>query len=73
MPVSAFTNCGFTVCEAEQYIHQLASSPEARYLHLAEAAPMNHPNGLEQGLNEAGQILATLVATYLSAREAVKK
>lgn len=69
MPVSAFTNCGFSVCEAEQFVYQLALSPLTRYLHLCEAAPENHANGVVQGCNEAGQILAALVASYLSARE----
>lgn len=69
MPVSAFTNCGLTACEAEQFVYQLALSPYTRYLHLCEAAPNEHPNGVSQGSNEAGQILAALVASYLSGRE----
>lgn len=70
MPVSAFTNCGLSVSEAEQFVYQSARNPFTRYLHLCEAAPANHPNGLAQGSNEAGQILAALVTSYLSAREA---
>lgn len=69
MPVSAFTNCGLAVCEAEQFVYQLALSPYTRYLHLCEAAPGEHANGVNQGSNEAGQILAALVASYLSGRE----
>ena len=69
MPVSAFTNCGLTVCEAEQFVYQLALNPNTCYLHLCEAAPANHASGVEQGKNEAGQILAALVASYLSGRE----
>lgn len=69
MPVSAFTNCGLAVCEAEQFVYQLALSPYTRYLHLCEAAPSEHANGVNQGNNEAGQILAALVASYLSGRE----
>lgn len=70
MPVSAFTNCGLAVYEAEQFVYQLALSPYTRYLHLCEAAPSEHANGVNQGSNEAGQILAALVASYLSGREA---
>lgn len=69
MPVSAFTNCGVTVADAERFIYQLALSPYTRYLHLCEAAPINHANGLNQGSDEAGQVLAALVNSYLMGRE----
>lgn len=69
MPVSAFTNCGLTVCHAEQYVYQLAKLPRSRYLHLAEAAPVQHPAGLTAGLNEAGQILSALVYAFIMGKQ----
>jgi formiminoglutamase len=70
MPVSAFTNCGVTVADAEFYVWQLAQLPRVRYLHLAEAAPAQHPAGLKAGMNEAGQVLAALVLAFIQARAA---
>ena len=68
MPVSAYTNCGVTVADAEFYVWQLAQLPRVRYLHLAEAAPAQHPAGLQAGMNEAGQILSALVLAFIQAR-----
>lgn len=68
MPVSAFTNCGVSVREAEQYVYQLAKLPHSRYLHLAEAAPAQHPAGLAAGMSEAGQVLTALVLAFIQAR-----
>lgn len=73
MPVSAYTNCGVSVADAEFYIWQLAQLPRVRYLHLAEAAPSQHPAGLKAGMNEAGQVLAALVLAFLQARTAVNE
>ena len=70
MPVSAFTNCGFSVSEAEQFVYNMATLPSSRYLHLCEAAPQTHPVSLNQGLNEAGQILSALVYAYLMGKQA---
>ncbi len=67
MPVSAFTNCGFTINDAERFVHIFAKN--AKYLHLCEAAPEHHPAGIKQGLNEAGQVISTLILTYLYAKE----
>jgi len=69
MPVSAFTNCGFTVNDAEHYVFLGATHGASRYLHLCEAAPDNHPNGIEQGLIEAGQVLSGLVCSYLLGKQ----
>ena len=68
MPVSAFTNCGVSVREAELYVYQLAKLPQSRYLHLAEAAPAQHPAGLAAGMSEAGQVLTALVLAFIQAR-----
>lgn len=65
MPVSAFTNCGISVQGAEQFVYQLARLPRSRYLHLAEAAPAQHPAGLAAGINEAGQVLSALVLAFI--------
>lgn len=69
MPVSAYTNCGVTVSDAETYVWQLAQLPRVRYLHLAEAAPSQHPAGLKAGMNEAGQILSALVLAFVQAKQ----
>ncbi|KDO33238.1 hypothetical protein SPRG_02048 [Saprolegnia parasitica CBS 223.65] len=65
MPVSAMTNCGISVADAEYYVYRLAQLPRARYLHLAEAAPGQHPAGLKAGMSEAGQILTALVLAFV--------
>ena len=49
--------------------NQLAKLPRSRYLHLAEAAPGQHPAGLSAGLNEAGQILAALVIAFIQGKQ----
>ncbi|MCF6435468.1 MULTISPECIES: formimidoylglutamase [Pseudoalteromonas] len=65
MPVSAFTNCGFSVSDAEHFVYLGAKQESSRYLHLCEAAPANHPQGLPQGMLESGQVLSALVCSYL--------
>ncbi|KID58939.1 arginase [Pseudoalteromonas luteoviolacea] len=69
MPVSAYTNCGFSVNDAEHFVYQSAKQANTRYLHLCEAAPRNHPQGEQQGIIEAGQVLSGLVCSYLKARQ----
>ncbi|WP_166837147.1 formimidoylglutamase [Rheinheimera pleomorphica] len=69
MPVSAFTNCGLTLSAAEQFVYQLAMLPRSRYLHLAEAAPEQHPSGIAAGMNEAGQTLAALVFAFIQGKQ----
>ena len=69
MPVSAFTNCGISIQAAEQFVFQLAKLPRSRYLHLAEAAPAQHPAGLAAGNNEAGQVLAALVFAFMQGKQ----
>ncbi|OQS00202.1 arginase [Thraustotheca clavata] len=65
MPVSAMTNCGISVADAEYYVYRLAQLNRARYLHLAEAAPGQHPTGIKAGMSEAGQILTALVLAFV--------
>ncbi|MCS4305989.1 formiminoglutamase [Rheinheimera pacifica] len=69
MPVSAFTSCGISVQAAEQFVYQLAKLPRSRYLHLAEAAPAQHPAGLAAGVNEAGQVLSALVVAFMQGKK----
>ena len=69
MPVSAFTNCGVSVQSAEQFVYHLARLPRTRYLHLAEAAPPQHPAGKSAGLNEAGQVLSALVFAFIQGKQ----
>lgn len=72
MPVSAYTNCGFTTNDAEHFVSLSAEQSNTAYLHLCEAAPANHPQGLAQGLIEAGQVLSGLVCSYLTSRQRVE-
>lgn len=69
MPVSAYTNCGVSVADAEYFVWRLAQLPNCRYLHLAEAAPSQHPAGLKAGLNEAGQVLTALVIAFIQSQQ----
>ncbi len=70
MPVSAMTNCGISVADAEHFVWKLAAQDRVRYLHLAEAAPSQHPAGLVAGMSEAGQVLAALVVAFVQGRHA---
>lgn len=68
MPVSAYNSCGVSVQQAEHFVYLLASQTQSRYLHLAEAAPAQHPAGLAAGMNDTGQILTALVCAFLFAK-----
>ncbi|KKO49666.1 arginase [Arsukibacterium sp. MJ3] len=68
MPASALNYSGISVAQAAQFVFQLARLPRARYLHLAEAAPACHPAGLDAGLKQCGQVLATLVLAFISGK-----
>ena len=68
MPVSAYNSCGVSVQQAEHFVYLLASQAQSRYLHLAGAAPTQHPAGLAAGMNDAGQILTALVCAFLFAK-----
>lgn len=69
MPVSAYNSCGVSVQQAEHFVYLLASQAQSRYLHLAEAAPAQHPAGLAAGMNDAGQILTALVCAFLFGKQ----
>jgi formiminoglutamase len=69
MPVSAYNSCGVSVQQAEHFVYLLAKQPQSRYLHLAEAAPAQHPAGLAAGMNDAGQILTALVCAFLFGKQ----
>ncbi|WP_372759872.1 formimidoylglutamase [Pseudoalteromonas sp.] len=70
MPVSAYTCSGFSVSDAEHFVHLAASQASSQYLHLCEAAPQQHPSGIEVGKMHCGQVISALVNSYLQAREA---
>ena len=69
MPVSAYTCCGFSVSDTEHFIYKAASNRNAKYLHLCEASPSQHPNGPEIGATHVGQVISALVNSYLLAKE----
>jgi len=69
MPVSAYNCSGFSVADAEHFVHLAASNRRAKYLHLCEAAPSQHPNGLDAGAEHTGQVLSALTNSYLQAKE----
>lgn len=69
MPVSAYTCCGFSVSDTEHFIYKAASNRNAKYLHLCEASPSQHPNGPEIGAAHVGQVISALVNSYLLAKE----
>ncbi|WP_019675740.1 formimidoylglutamase [Arsukibacterium perlucidum] len=68
MPASALNYTGLSAEQAAQFVFQLARLPRARYLHLAEAAPACHPAGLAAGINQCGQVLATLVLAFINGK-----
>ncbi|MGX5914863.1 formimidoylglutamase [Aliidiomarina sp. Khilg15.8] len=68
-PASAMNYTGVTMPQAYRFVSDLAVLPEARYLHLAEAAPECHPSGIEAGMAACGQLLSELTLAFLFARE----
>ncbi|WP_341255312.1 formimidoylglutamase [uncultured Pseudoalteromonas sp.] len=69
MPVSAYTCSGFSVSDAEHFVHLAASNRHSHYLHLCEAAPIQHPSGIKAGKVHCGQVISALVNSYLQAKE----
>ncbi|WP_113907573.1 formimidoylglutamase [Aliidiomarina celeris] len=67
-PASAYNVMGVAPAQAFRFVSELAVLPEARYLHLAEAAPACHPAGVEAGTQHAGQLLSELVIAWLRGR-----
>ena len=70
MPVSAYTCCGFSVGDTEHFVYTAASNRNAKYLHLCEASPSQHPNGPITGTMHVGQVISALVNSFILAREA---
>ena len=70
MPVSAYNCSGFSVADAEHFVHLAASNRYAKYLHLCEASPSQHPNGPITGTAHVGQVISALVNSFILAREA---
>lgn len=68
-PASAYNTVGVSTAQAYRFVSELAALPDARYLHLAEAAPSCHPAGIAAGEQHVGQLLSELVIAWLRARE----
>lgn len=64
-PSSAQSPSGTTTQQARYFVHHLASSKNAIYLHLPEAAPSLVDGSAEQ----AGKLLAYLVSDFIKARK----
>ncbi|WP_127346199.1 formimidoylglutamase [Pseudidiomarina mangrovi] len=65
VPASAINFIGLSVSHAATLVSSLASHRNARYLHLAEAAPSLHPQGQSSGDIVTAQLLSELVLAYL--------
>ena len=68
MPVSAYNVCGVSVDLAVEYVYTCACYDNAKYLHICEAAPCQHPGGYDTGVVMAGQVQSLLVATFIQAK-----
>lgn len=68
-PASALNYTGLSIREGYQFVARLAGLPSTRYLHLAEAAPAQHPAGTAAGMTAAGQLLSELTLAYLFGRQ----
>ncbi|WP_333606484.1 formimidoylglutamase [Arsukibacterium sp.] len=68
-PASALTYQGISLSAAEQCVYQTARIPACRYLHLAEAAPAQHPAGLTAGYQQVGQLLTALVLAFIEGKQ----
>jgi formiminoglutamase len=65
VPASAINFIGLSISHAATLVSRLASNANARYLHLAEAAPSLHPQGRSSGDIATAQVLSELVLAYL--------
>lgn len=68
-PASALNYTGVSMSEGYQFVARTAALENTRYLHLAEAAPVQHPAGTAAGAVAAGQLLSELTLAYLFGRE----
>jgi len=68
MPASAYTNAGFSISDAQYYVHRIAELERCCYLHLAEGAPNQHPAGITAGSSDIGNALANLVCCFIQTR-----
>jgi arginase family enzyme len=69
VPASAVNYVGLSLAQGFQYVKRLAEVNEARYLHLAEAAPSLCSAGFDEGVKMCGQLLSELTTAYLHGRE----
>jgi formiminoglutamase len=66
-PSSAQTPSGISANQARQYVHHLASSKNASYLHLPEAAPSLVSGSSEQ----VGKLLSYLVSDFIKSNKTI--
>jgi formiminoglutamase len=64
MPSSAKTPFGITEEQAFYFVYKLASSTDAKYLHLSEASPIHG----DDGMRSVGKVLAKTVVEYARGR-----
>ncbi len=65
IPSSAMTPSGFSVNEARQFVHYFGSQPQAKYLHICEAAPTNETE------NQVGKLISYLITDFMRAKTAL--
>ena len=68
MPASTYICSGFSVGDTEHFVYLAAKKCQSKYLHLSEAAPSQHPNGLDSGIDHCGQVISALVNSYLQSK-----
>lgn len=68
-PASALNYTGVSMAQSYRFVSRLAALPHTAYLHLAEAAPGQHPAGEAAGQAASGQLLSELTLAYLFGRE----
>lgn len=69
MPASAYTNCGIQFQDAEHYVFSFGKEAYSCYLHLAEGSPEQHPSSYSAGIDEVGQVYASLVSSFIQAKQ----
>jgi formiminoglutamase len=62
IPSSAMTPSGFSGNEAREFVSFLGKHPNAKYLHICEAAPSL---GTEQEVTQAGKLISYLITDFM--------
>lgn len=71
MPVSAYNECGLSPDTGARFVQHCAARTKAKYLHLCEAAPLQHPISTQVGKTAAGQVLALLASIFIQTRQGI--